>query len=587
MPKFKSTDEKQDITKELDAFRPKSNLNRSPLSKNSYLPLFDCAGNKLTSESTINNFDKINSSADQIPTKNNFSILESITENPTNEILAQDKQDIEQNIAHSNQSFSSFNPLLHDESEGRIIPSVDKTTTQNDYLPAINNSHSLATNTSPLDEATGNIHVSPTHNIQTIENQPLTQARKAHNKEQQVSKTSDAQNNITVRRKKTNKPLTQIKVEYEIFHNDSSVELDTFSIDVPNQYFCENYRPIIESNLRQSLYAPNHRLRRASVSNWSLSDNMAIPIKDITDLIREYKGEEDGLNSFIKNIDKLWNHIATYDAADMARFLLVLQLKLTDKAADATKNVNFDNWEEVKKALKENINPQTNIEKAELKLMTVKQQPKEELEEYGKRVEQLMDNLNKSFDLEGNNEIIKKQNNRRAKKAFEDGLLSRELKNKAIGRGIKTLREAIDYVTEQELRQSELNWEPLEKYCTYCNMKNHNTKECNRLAQNRRSISNQSISNTPNPRNQNSPLPNKSEVICYRCNKKGHYAPECRSGHDPGPPQRQQIDARTHGQSSPRQNRMDSEVRNVRFYDIDMPIEETLTYAEQENNTKN
>lgn len=70
----------------------------------------------------------------------------------------------------------------------------------------------------------------------------------------------------------------------------------------------------------------------------------------------------------------------------------------------------------------DNINPQKNIEKAELKLATIKQASKEDVEKYAKRVEDLLDNLNKSFNFEpGNNDIIRRENDRKARKAFENG----------------------------------------------------------------------------------------------------------------------------------------------------------------------
>lgn len=102
--------------------------------------------------------------------------------------------------------------------------------------------------------------------------------------------------------------------------------------------------------------------------------------------------------------------------------------------------------------MKEKINPQKNIEKAELKLTAIKQNTNEDVENYARRVEELLENLNKSFNTEENNEIIVKENDRKARKAFENGLLNNNLKSRAIARGNKTLREAVDYVIEQELR---------------------------------------------------------------------------------------------------------------------------------------
>lgn len=388
-------------------------------------------------------------------------------------------------------------------------------------------------------------------------------------------------------------------IDYNIFEDNISVFKDscTFSISNENKKISQHN---VKDNIQKSFTeAKETELQNYhSLSNWSLSLNMAIPIKDITDLIKEYKGEEKGLNSFIKNIDKLWTHIENYDQGDKTRFLLVLQLKLTEKAADATKDVTFDNWTDVKKALKEKINPQKNVEKAELKLAAVKQQPNEEVEQFAKRVEDLMENLNKSFDLEGNNELIKKQNDRRAKKAFEDGLSNTELKNKAISRGTKSLRDSIDYVTEQELRQSEMKSITPEKFCKYCKATNHDINECHKLLRNKNLNSNSNLNSNPiqnsNPNtNQYSRLnhlPSTSrnnDVICFKCNKRGHYAPDCWAGGSSGGSSKPSNIPQNNNQPNHGANRGTNETRHVRLYDIDIPIEDALTYAEPKEQTKN
>lgn len=272
-------------------------------------------------------------------------------------------------------------------------------------------------------------------------------------------------------------------------------------------------------NKEQSAHSSN-----SNIFDWSLSSDFImanIPIKDITDLIREYNGNEKDLNSFIKNIDKLWGHIATYENVDKARFLLILQLKLTDKAAEATKDSNFNSWENVKRHLLENINPQKNIEKAELKLTTVSQKSGEDLEIYVQRVESLLNDLNKSFGIERQDDIIGLENDRKARRSFENGLNNKYLRNKAIARGSKTFKETVDYVIEQELRQSQLvkiqNFE--EKFCSFCKIKGHSFQECRKKTYNRRFTTNSE------PKR----FTNNSDITCYKCSKKGHYANECRS----------------------------------------------------------
>lgn len=397
---------------------------------------------------------------------------------------------------------------------------------------------------------------------------------------------------------------TQLVVEYRIIQNNEVVDQLVASFPVNQTVKIPLINCLFSKTLNDHLQEEERNNLTHSLNNWSVSEMGDIPIKDITDLIKEYKGDEKELNTYIKNTDKLWNHIENYTEMDKSRFLLILQLKLTEKAAEATKEAQFDSWEEVKKALKDNINPQKNIEKAELKLTTIRQLEKEDVETYAKRVEELLDNLNKSFDVDASNEIIKKENDRKARKAFENGLYNKELRDKAITRGNRTFKESVDYVTEQELRLSEFNPNKSEDlYCNYCRTKTHNTQDC----RSKRNLGRNSQDSR-----------NSREITCYKCNKKGHYASECRSESSPNSsnamntsrnmnetPQRSQSpnnsrnfnrngsynNSRSNSpnmeQRGNRDNRDNRDNRNIRLYDHEMPIEEAVVYADLTENRKN
>lgn len=146
--------------------------------------------------------------------------------------------------------------------------------------------------------------------------------------------------------------------------------------------------------------------------DWEVSQSkvMSMPIRDVTKLIPEYDGKEKAMNSFIKKIDKLWLSIAALNDQEKGQFLLVLQIKLTDKAAEAVQDNAFANWEAVKADLIEHITPHRNTEKSELKLYVIKQNSDEDVETYAKRIEDALDTLNRSFAQEDQNETIRREN---------------------------------------------------------------------------------------------------------------------------------------------------------------------------------
>lgn len=341
---------------------------------------------------------------------------------------------------------------------------------------------------------------------------------------------------------------TSLRTTFEVIRQNVTVKTEQETIVLPG--------PIVNTDLlfgviKNQFIERRYRAPELDGYDWDVSqtDNMAMAIRDVTKLIPEYDGKEKALDSFIKKIDRLWAAIAELEDQDRSQFLLVLQIKLTDKAAEAVQDNAFEDWEAVKTDLVEKITPHRNTEKSELKLCAIKQNKGEDVEAYAKRIEEALDTLNRSFAQEDQNETIKKENDRKARKTFENGLIEPILRNKAIARGSSTLKEAVDYIIEQELRYSELKPAASPGVCTYCKKPGHEAADCrtrrsdsgNRASYggNRRPYeeNRNPYGNERNPYNENrnrpTPPAREATVICYKCNRRGHYANACTAAVQP------------------------------------------------------
>lgn len=370
---------------------------------------------------------------------------------------------------------------------------------------------------------------------------------------------------------------TSLRTTFEIIRQNDIVRTAQETVVLPG--------PIVNTNIlfqaiKNQFIEQRYKTTQPDGYDWDLSqsDNMAMAIRDVIKLIPEYDGKEKGLDSFIKKIDRLWAHITDLEDADRAQFLLVLQIKLTDKAAEAVQDNAFADWEAVKTDLIEKITPHRNTEKSELKLCAVKQNKGEDVEAYAKRIEEALDTLNRSFAQEDQNETIKKENDRKARKTFENGLLEPTLRNKAIARGCSTLKEAVDYIIEQELRYSELKPTVSSEVCTHCKKPGHDSTDCRMRRSDSGTRSSyggsrdsygearNSYGNDRNPYKENRnrpspPAPREPNVICYKCNRRGHYANACPTAAQPPNNPNRGITRQFRPQNSPPRIREEEELR--------------------------
>lgn len=337
-----------------------------------------------------------------------------------------------------------------------------------------------------------------------------SQTENSQSEENSGKKFFDSQDNLNI------SAIFHLRAKFEILHDTEVVNESQKQILLSDPTL--NLNELIDSiqNIINSLEKEKTPSEEEAY-NWEFKAKMAMPIRDITKLIPEYDGAEKNLDIFVKKVNKLWQHIAEYEDHDKNQFMLVLQLKLTDKAAEAVQNNEFLEWDNVREELIEHITPHRNTEKSELKLSSIRQKSGEDIEAYAKRIQEALDTLNRSFPENEQNEVIKRENNRKARKSFENGLNDANLRSKAIAKGSADLKEAIDYIIEQELRFSELT-PSRSLFCSYCKKNNHTIDQCR--------LRNSNQNKSQNTRGNQS---NKKEISCFKCGKKGHYANECRS----------------------------------------------------------
>lgn len=243
---------------------------------------------------------------------------------------------------------------------------------------------------------------------------------------------------------------------------------------------------------------------------------MTVPIENYIAIVPEYDGSINDLNAYIKIIDRLWNRTALHTLDQRQQLALAIQSKLKGKASIAIADLADDTWPEIKKLLKQNIRPQNNPDVASLQLLKTHQDPKESLDDFIKKIKELLSVLNLSYDPQlddATKAFISSENNKKARKALEDGIFNKKLQNRLITANLNTFEQAVEYAKTQEIRINEHRpFTDMPIQCNYCQISGHRAKECRkriREAQDR-------IGYSPN-----------RKVVCSRCKRPNHLANEC------------------------------------------------------------
>lgn len=72
--------------------------------------------------------------------------------------------------------------------------------------------------------------------------------------------------------------------------------------------------------------------------------------------------------------------------------------------------------------------------------------------------------------------FCKNENDKKAKRAFENGIRSTEIQDRLITANLSTFSEAAEYARTQEIRMDEIPKNEI--FCIYCKIPGHKTENC-------------------------------------------------------------------------------------------------------------
>lgn len=237
--------------------------------------------------------------------------------------------------------------------------------------------------------------------------------------------------------------------------------------------------------------------------------NMALNLKQITELMPGYDGNPNQLDQYVQTVQTLYDNSA---AADRPLFLVIVKSKLKDRAFQVINEGTHATWTEIKEALITEIKPKIDLQTANQNLFGTKQRANELTKDYAERIK----TMKRQLDDVTNREIqaaLRPQtltlNAQLAKQAFEANLLNTALKTIVISANKATLRESIDFALTQEQK--------------FFNQQNQPT-DTNQVPKTEIRKRGDPI---PLPQPRSYQQTQSRPQYCYDCGKPGHYSPEC------------------------------------------------------------
>lgn len=265
----------------------------------------------------------------------------------------------------------------------------------------------------------------------------------------------------------------------------------------------------------------NIKLRSGAV----LKSNMTeFNISQTLKLISPFDGNPSQLHQFIQCSDIVFDELHTNQHA---KFLQLMKKLLIGTAYDETvKHIEYDNWLELKKDLKDRFSDFRSKLEISHELNTIHQNPNETVREFGSRTRILLSQLNDLCITEagkGSKKTVELLNNQTALVAFQEGL-NNKIRIIVKSANCKTLKESIVKACEEESLINRQNNVDLKKdcKCQLCGKIGHFASNCFKLK------SRVTESKMSYYKNNNKPnLSSSFTMICAYCKNPGHHINDC------------------------------------------------------------
>lgn len=258
-------------------------------------------------------------------------------------------------------------------------------------------------------------------------------------------------------------------------------------------YFSINNSPVNSIN-NSTVDSINNSSIPAIEGNREENRNMAFTATQYVDLIPKCEDEKT-VEQFVSIVDGLYSGIN--DENTRLIFTAIIKSKILGKAFNAIKGKNQDTWANIKTHLVAGLEDKLDPAMASNKLIQIRQKKSESLKEYISRIKEALADLDKVSIRGTVHEQVKTHvlqlNDATAKNTFEFGLWNRQLKTIVVAAQKATFSESQSFAVNQQ----QTNFPDLKE------------EEENNMKSNK--------------------SPNKKDVICFKCNYKGHIAPDCRT----------------------------------------------------------